>query len=379
MKTMPKLKTAEDLIQYISIYLDTDVLDKIIKDSKYYELKEKLPPEQWQEVSKVIFWDINRPLSYNALFNFIIGNRGGGKTYGAKRHVIKRFLKTGEQFIYLRRYKDEQADVGKFFNDIQSEFPDVELTVKNKCFYINGQLAGYALVLSTAKIKKSVPSPDVSTIIFDEFIIDKGVYKYLHDEVTCLLELYETISRCRDVQIFFLSNAITVTNPYFLYFNLHMPYNSTITCKNDILIELVANPFFIDMKKHTRFGKLIEGTAYGDYAINNTFLRDNKTFIEKKTGNCAFIFSMMYKGQHLGVWRSYAQGKFWVSADIDNSSREYALTKSDHTPNTLLLTSLRTSAAFKSFSDAFQNGYLFFETQNIKNICYEIMKMYFRY
>lgn len=377
---MPKLKTAEDLIQYISVYLDTETLDKVVNDSKYLLLKDKLPPEQWREVRKVIFWDIAKPLSYQALFNFIVGNRGGGKTYGAKEHVIKRFLKTGEQFIYLRRYKDEQSDVKTWFNDIAEEFPDAEFKVKgNKEFYINGELAGYALVLSTAKIKKSVPYPKVKTIVFDEFIIDKGVYKYLHDEVTCFLEFYETIARTRDVQVFFLSNAITITNPYFLYFNLRMPYNSDISCKDDKLVQLVANPFFIDMKKNTRFGRLISGTAYGDYAIENTFLRDDKTFIEKKTGNCSFVFSMIYKDHKLGVWRSYADGKFWVSSDVENYRSEYALTKADHSPNTMLLTSLRQSNAFKMFTDAFQNGYLFFETMNIKNICFEIMKMYFRY
>ena len=103
--------------------------------------------------------------------------------------------------------------------------------------------------------------PDVTMIIFDEFIIDKGTYKYLSDEVTCFLEFYETVARIRDVQVFFLSNAITITNPYFLYWNLKMPYNSDITCKNDMLIQLVANPFFIDMKKNTRFGRLISGTV----------------------------------------------------------------------------------------------------------------------
>ena len=125
--------------------------------------------------------------------------------------------------------------------------------------------------------------------------------------------------------------------------------------------------------------RLISGTAYGDYAIENTFLRDDKTFIEKKTGNCTFVFSMIYKDNKLGVWRSFADGKFWVSSDVENFRSEYALTKADHTPNTMLLTSLRQSNAFKMFTDAFQNGYLFFETINIKNLCFEIMKMYFRY
>ena len=31
---------------------------------------------------KALYWDPNRTASYNALFNFIVGSRGAGKTYG---------------------------------------------------------------------------------------------------------------------------------------------------------------------------------------------------------------------------------------------------------------------------------------------------------
>lgn len=65
-------------------------------------------------------------LSHNCLFNFVVGNRGAGKTYGvAKKWAIKTFLKTGKQFIYLRRYKTELDDIPNFFADIiaNNEFP----------------------------------------------------------------------------------------------------------------------------------------------------------------------------------------------------------------------------------------------------------------
>ena len=51
-----------------------------------------------------MFYDYNKVLSYNAMFNFIIGERGVGKTFGAKKFCINRFLKYGEQFVYIRRY-----------------------------------------------------------------------------------------------------------------------------------------------------------------------------------------------------------------------------------------------------------------------------------
>lgn len=37
----------------------------------------------------------------------------------------------------------------------------------------------------------------------------------------------------RDIRVFMLANSVTVTNPYFIYFDLKLPYNSDIvTYKN---------------------------------------------------------------------------------------------------------------------------------------------------
>lgn len=325
-----------------------------------------------------MFWDINNSISRNCLFNFIVGNRGGGKTYGAKKKVIERFIKTGEQFVYLRRFKEELKDINTFFDDIIDEFPECEFKVKGKELYINGTLAGRAIPLSTSKIKKSVPMPKVSWIIFDEFIIDKGYYHYLPDEVTFFLEFYETVARLRDnVRVYFLSNALTVTNPYFLYFKLEKPTaKSNIKVRGDILIELVANEEFIKAKKQTRFGKLISGTKYGDYAIDNAFFRDDATFIEKKTGKCAYSFGIKYLDKTFGIWTNANEGKLYVSYDTDaNFPYKFALTKADHTPNTLLIESMRKYRPFQFFLKNFQMGNVYFEDMNIKNQMYDLFTM----
>lgn len=329
-------------------------------------------------MSESMYWDINNSISRNCLFNFIVGNRGAGKTYGAKKFVIDRFLKTGEQFVYVRRYKEELKKIRNFFDDISHTYEDVKLEVRGKQFFINDQLAGCAMALSTSKIEKSTAFPKVAWIIFDEFILDKGYYHYLPDEVTYFLELYETIARTRDnVRVYFLSNALTVTNPYFLYFKLEEPKaKDHIKVKDDILLEYVMNDEFIEYKNKTRFGKLIKGTKYGDYAINNAFLRDSDTFIKKKTGNCRFLFSFMYKGKSFGLWVNGQDGFIYVSYDIDpNYPFRYALCKADHTPNTILIESLRRYRPFQMFIKAFQTGGVYFETMDIKNMVYEMFAM----
>ena len=50
---------------------------------------------------------------------------------------------------------------------------------------------GYALALSTSNILKSTSFDGVTTIIFDEFIIDKGCYHYLQNEVESMLEMVD--------------------------------------------------------------------------------------------------------------------------------------------------------------------------------------------
>ena len=157
-------------------------------------------------MAESIYWDINRPRSYGCMMNFIVGARGCGKTYGFKKWAIADFIKTGQKFVYVRRFKSEieQKDLDKFFDDIlaNNEFPGHELKVKGKNFVIDGKVAGTAIALSTAKIKKSVSYPDYTKICFDEFIIDKSAYHYLPDEVTNFLELVSTIeigrASCRE-------------------------------------------------------------------------------------------------------------------------------------------------------------------------------------
>lgn len=167
---------------------------------------------------------------------------------------------------------------------------------------------GYAIPLSTTTIFKSVNFEKVTTIIFDEFIIDKGTYHYLQNEVKILLEFVETVFRLRDnVRVFFLANAISSTNPYFLYFDLSLPYNNTIKTFKDglILLEIMNNEEYRETKRKSKFGKLVENTKYGDYAIENKFLRDDKTFLEHKSQNAKFSFAFIYQNETFGIWADY--------------------------------------------------------------------------
>lgn len=352
------------------------------------------------EINTSMFWNLRRTLTHNMLINIIVGNRGGGKSFGAKEWAIDNFITKHEQFGYIRRYKDDlRKPMEQFFEDIKYKYPDYEFKVDKECFYIrmksedpkrkwtNNDIAGYGFTLSTANNKKSISYPFITTLIYDEFLLDKGNQHYLPEEPLKLLSLYETIARPGTghprVVLFMLANAITITNPYFLFWNLKMPTKQDKNGKwiwkhptRPILVEDVRNEAFIDAKKNTEFGALVDGTRYADYSINNKFLLDDDTFIEHKTPKCRYWCTFVYKEYTLGIWADFTEGKMFVSKDIDPTYPiTYSITMKDHKPNTMLLKNKSRAGRFKVFIENYKLGNVRFENINIKNITYEVIQM----
>lgn len=353
-----------------------------------------------KEIDRSIFWDINRTLTHNALFYVIVGNRGGGKSYGFKKRAIDNFIKKKEQFGYIRRYKEDlKKPMEQFFTDIMWEYPDFEFKVDSDKFYIREKpvdekqkwmekdIAGYGFSLSTANNKKSISYPNITLLGFDEFLLEKGTQRYITNEPEKLLNLYETIARPGTdhprVSCFLLANAISITNPYFLYWELKMPTKEDKNGKyiwrhpsRPILVEDVKNAKFIDKKRNTEFGKLVEGTKYAEYSIENKFLLDNNDFIEQRPMFSKYYFTLNYMDHKLGVWVDFESNMFYVSKDVDPTFPfNYAITIKDHKPNTILIKNKRNNARLNSFIELYKQGNVRFEDVNVKNITYDIIKM----
>lgn len=318
-----------------------------------------------------MYYNLNKVLSYNAFLNFLIGERGVGKTYSTTKFFINQFKKKGYQFAYIRRYKTElKKAIPKFFDSMikNDEFPEDNLYHKGETFYCNDQVIGYAMTLTTAQNLKGDNFPNVKYIMFDEFIIENGQHHYLQDEVMNFLGLIETIARTRDINIFMLGNAVNIVNPYFLFFNISLPYNNDIVTYKEglILVQYMKNQEYRDFKKKTKFGKLVAGTTYEAYAIDNVFQNDNKEFIEKKTGSSKCSFSIKYKNNIYGIWLDYAEGKLFVSNSYNSNGIIFACTKNDLTPNTMLLSIAKNYNSWKVFIKNYKLGNVYYETLKIK-------------
>lgn len=342
-----------------------------------------------------IWWDINRTASYNALFNFIVGNRGAGKTYGFLKRQIQRFLRSPKnnrhQFIYMRRLKTELKKLttsqnGRLFDAVQREFPDHVLKAESDVLTIDGDICGYAVALSTSSILKSDSFPNVREIGFDEFIIDNTkTYHYLPDEVRKFQDAYETIARPGndltrpDTIVWFLSNAVTINNPYFSEFHLSPPINGDIQRfgkTKDMLVQNVANTALIERKKATRFGQMISGTRYEEYAYDNQWLLDDERFIEKKTQRSVYYMSLRYKDTWLGIWFDRLQMLYYVSTDIDlQYPVMYSATTDDHQPNTMLFKRAKSQAYIRQLITAYEMGAVRYESVKLKAWFRDIMGM----
>lgn len=335
-----------------------------------------------------MFYDSKKIRSYNALFNFILGDRGFGKTFNLKKYCAEVCANKGREFIYLRRYKTEinSNKMSTFFNDLNALNGNNDFSCKNGIFYYKEkQRIGMSLPLSTYISNKSIVLDKVDYIIFDEFIIDTGAYHYLNKEVETFMEFYFTISRfdtkgeMRPVKVFFLANAISSVNPYFSYFDIKIPlgFKGIKRISEEIVLEVGSNEEYINKIMNTKQGRLIARTKYGDYAFGSNFLRDTNEFIESKSANAKYYFTIKYMDNCYGVYIDYKANKMFITESYDDTFKvRYSFTTEDLQPNTLYMKKHKNDGVIRQFRYAIDNGLIRFENQKIKAMVYEINQFF---
>lgn len=181
------------------------------------------------------YYSLSAILEKNADYNIIFGERSNGKTYAALLYGLVNYVKTGEQVGYIRRWREdlrgkraESLFSNHVANGVISEITGGKF---NEVFYVSGKWflsyynsdTGkrtpdmkpfcYGFCLSEQEHDKSSSYPEITTIVFDEFITRKY---YLPDEFMLYMNVLSTIIRQRDnVRVFMLGNTVNQFCPYF--------------------------------------------------------------------------------------------------------------------------------------------------------------------
>ena len=331
-----------------------------------------------------MWYSLNDLLSKNRLLSYVIGNRGGGKTFSAQMWCIKDALKNinnnecRHKFIWLRRYESEINQIKNNWcsKDLRDKFPNNEITTKGKKIYVDGEQVGLMVALSTSQRLKSVDFHDYDKIIFDEFLIDKGSLRYINSEVELYLEFFETVNRLSDrVRGLFIANAITIANPYFTYFNIKPDIYKKFTMNEHIAIELYKGDEFVTAKKQTKFGRLVNNTLYGDYSIENKFLRDDYNFIKERPKDLQYIMTILYDHDRYGCWYEKKENIYYFDNIIENKCNTILCVNVDELEeNALYKKSMYLKPRTDILKIFFNEGRIYFSDIVVKKKIFEVLK-----
>lgn len=337
-------------------------------------------------IKKNHYYDTNVIKSYNAVYNFIVGGRGIGKTYGFKYGAIKDYFKHGREFIVLRRYSTELGTRHSFFDDVHTRFPKYDFRVLG----MYGQIAHistredrkrewtticYFVALSVAQQKKGTAYPNVHTIIFDEFIIEKGNLVYLKDEFTAFNNFYSTVDRYNDrVRAYFLANSVSIMNPYFDSLEIRPEEGREFITKSDgfAVAHFPDNSEFSAAVYETRFGKFIKNTEYAEYAVENKFDDNHDMLLAIKDTRAQYMFTLETRTATFSVWHSIRANRYFVQRRRPQNEIVYTLDATNMSEEKTLL--MRSDTISSMLRTGFRQGRVLFDTQTTRNAFIEVFR-----
>lgn len=246
------------------------------------------------------FANIPAILKRGMTFNFVIGGRGTGKTYGALRHIIE----TGTKFCLMRRTQSQldtiaRADTSPFkpiMRDLglqwtcepvsigKSVYGYFKTTTDEEGKPVYGELLGYAIALSTVANLRGFDMSDIDVLIYDEFIPETHE-RAMRNESDAFYNCYETLNRNRElagrkpIQVLCLANSNDFACPILVGLGLVSTVERMIAngrtdyCnpQKGVGIFLLTDSPISERKKATALYKLTHGTAFSQMAINNAF------------------------------------------------------------------------------------------------------------
>ena len=285
--------------------------------------------------------DIEKILRLEQPFNFVVGGRGTGKTYGA----LKSAYESDTRLMLMRRTQAQCDLVNKpEFNPYKAINTDIgsNVTVKSISKYNSKlveeteeseRLVGYTCALSTISNMRGFDASDVKLLIYDEFIPEKHE-RSLKNEGSAFLNAYETINRNRELkgnkplQVLCLANAFNIANPIFLELGLvgksekmrQSGHEIYINRERGIVLVLLQHSSISNAKADTALYKISAG-SFSKFALSNDFVYNNNENIKSKPLK---EFKLLCSVGEIHVYKHKSKREYYVSEHRTGTAPEFS-------------------------------------------------------
>lgn len=273
------------------------------------------------------------------VFNFIVGGRGTGKTYG----ILEYALKYHKKIFMIRRTQAQAEIVGrKDFNPFRPIDPDITVQSESKyhsAFYQGENCVGYIAGLSTFAKIRGFDASDIDIMFYDEFIPELHETKLKHEDLA-LMNAYETVNRNRElagrpaVKLVCAANSNRIDNIILQRFRLLNPLQKMMKSGKEIwtdpersvqLVFLSYSPIS-SAKSRTAIYNAVGSGEFTDMSIGNRFAEMPDNIISRNLKE----YKILFRTGDLGVYASRSgQLKFYVCPTKETPSRIYDTTEKD--------------------------------------------------
>lgn len=286
------------------------------------------------------YLDIEKILAYKQPFNFVVGGRGTGKTYGA----LKSAYESNTRLMLMRRTQAQCDLINKpEFNPYKAINADIHSNVSVKSiskynsklieeYEDSEKLVGYTCALSTISNMRGFDASDVKLLIYDEFIPEKHE-RALKNEGSAFLNAYETINRNRELkgsdplQVLCLANAFNVANPIFLELGLvgrcekmrNAGQELYIDKSRGIVLVLLQRSSISNAKADTALYRISSG-SYSKFALSNDFVYNNTDNIKSKSLK---EYKLICTVGEISIYKHKSKREYYVSEHRTGTAPQY--------------------------------------------------------
>lgn len=315
----------------------------------------------------------------------ITSNRSAGKTTFFSRYFVNRFLKYGEKFGLLYRWKYELDDVSSsFFNEIHTLFFNThEMTAKRRSkglyveLFLDDKSCGYAFCINSANQlrNRSHLLSDIHRILFDEFQSETN--SYVPSEVEKLLSIHISLARgggksSKYLPVFMCSNPVTLLNPYYVKLGIseRLSMSTKFLRGNGWILEQGYSDTAGKALKESAFNSAFRNSQYFQYASEAVYLLDNQDFIESCKPPFQYLLTFKVDNSLYSIKK--CDTIIYIDTSVDKTAKgKIAASLSDHTPDYRLLRV--TDSWIGILRTYFNQGFIRFKNLQCKQAFYKLV------